>query len=43
MDSLMAEVLEGHIREHVFSGGGTKSEGRRAAADLIDIIHSYLE
>jgi DNA-binding FrmR family transcriptional regulator len=43
MDSLMADVLEGHIREHVFPGGGSKSEGRRAAEDLIGIIHSYLK
>ncbi len=43
MDSLMAEVLEGHIRDHVFPGGGTKSGGRRAAADLINIIHAYLK
>lgn len=42
MDSLMAEVLEGHIREHVFPRG-TRIEGRRAAEDLIDIIRSYLK
>ena len=42
MDSLMAEVLEGHIRDHVFPSG-TRTEGRRAAEDLIDIIRSYLK
>ncbi len=42
MDSLMAEVLEDHIREHVFSGGA-KRENRRAADDLVDVIRSYLK
>jgi DNA-binding FrmR family transcriptional regulator len=42
MDSLMAEVLEGHIRDHVFPGGSTRVEGRRAAQDLIGIVRSYL-
>jgi DNA-binding FrmR family transcriptional regulator len=43
MDGLMAEVLEGHIRDHVFRGASAKSEGKRAAEDLIDLIRSYLK
>jgi DNA-binding FrmR family transcriptional regulator len=43
MDSLMAEVLEGHIRDHVFRGARARSDERRAAEDLVDIIRSYLK
>jgi FrmR/RcnR family transcriptional regulator, repressor of rcnA expression len=43
MDSLMAEVLEGHIRDHAFRGAGSKSEDGEAAQDLVDIIRSYLK
>jgi DNA-binding FrmR family transcriptional regulator len=43
MDSLMAEVLEGHIRDHVFPRRSATSEGKRAAEDLVEIIRSYLK
>jgi DNA-binding FrmR family transcriptional regulator len=43
MDSLMAEVLEGHIRDHAFRGARAKSEKGQAAEDLVDIIRSYLK
>ena len=43
MDSLMAEVIEGHIRDHAFRGARARSEDRQAAEDLIDIIRSYLK
>ena len=43
MDSLMAEVIEGHIRDHAFRGARVTSEDGRAAEDLIDIIRSYLK
>jgi len=43
MDSLMAEVIEGHIREHVFTGARGKSEERQAAADLVKVVRSYLK
>jgi FrmR/RcnR family transcriptional regulator, repressor of rcnA expression len=43
MDSLMAEVIEGHIRDHAFRGARAKSEEGRAAQDLVDIIRSYLK
>jgi len=43
MDSLMAEVIEGHIRDHAFRGARATSEDGRAAEDLVDIIHSYLK
>lgn len=43
MDSLMAEVLEGHIRDHAFRGVKAKSDEGQAAEDLVDIIRSYLK
>ena len=43
MDSLMAEVIEGHIRDHAFRGARATSEDGRAAEDLVDIIRSYLK
>ena len=43
MDSLMAEVIEGHIRDHAFRGARAKSEEGQAADDLVDIIRSYLK
>lgn len=40
MDSLMAEVMEGHIREHALTG---PRRSRDAAADeLIAIVRAYL-
>ena len=43
MDSLMAEVIEGHVRDHAFRGARPRSEEGRAAQDLVDIIRSYLK
>jgi DNA-binding FrmR family transcriptional regulator len=40
MDSLMAEVMDGHIREHALSG---TPRNRSAAADeLMAIVRAYL-
>jgi DNA-binding FrmR family transcriptional regulator len=43
MDSLMAEVIEDHIRDHVFRGARGRSDEREAAADLVKIVRSYLK
>jgi DNA-binding FrmR family transcriptional regulator len=43
MDSLMAEVIEGHIRDHAFRGARATSEEGKAAQDLVGIIRSYLK
>jgi len=43
MDSLMAEVIEGHIRDHAFRGARAKSEEKQAADDLVGIIRAYLK
>src|SRR5262249_14876089 len=43
MDSLMAEVIEGHIRDHVFRGARGTSEERQAAVDLVKVVRSYFK
>jgi DNA-binding FrmR family transcriptional regulator len=43
MNSLMAEVVEDHIRDHAFHGARPKSDEARAAEDLVDIVRSYLK
>ena len=43
MDGLMAEVVEGHIRDHVFRDARARSDAREAAADLIKIVRSYFK
>jgi FrmR/RcnR family transcriptional regulator, repressor of rcnA expression len=43
MDGLMAEVIEGHIRDHVFRGARGKPDERQAAADLVKVVRSYLK
>jgi DNA-binding FrmR family transcriptional regulator len=40
MDSLMAEVMEGHIRDHAL-GGTSRSRGA-AAEELVEIVRAYL-
>jgi DNA-binding FrmR family transcriptional regulator len=42
MDSLMAEVLEGHIREHAMTPHQTPDRAMATAEDLIDIVRAYL-
>jgi DNA-binding FrmR family transcriptional regulator len=43
MNSLMAEVLEGHIREHAFSAVKPGSKGEEAAREVIEVVRSYLK
>ena len=42
-DSLMAEVVEGHIREHMVDSGrrGTQAESQ-AADELIEVVRRYV-
>jgi len=41
---LMNEVLEDHVRGHVFAGGPLDSDARkREADDLVGILRSYLK
>ena len=44
IDSLMAEILEGHIRFHVVDPDhAPTSERARAAQELIDVIRMYMK
>ena len=44
MNSLMAELLEGHIRSHVLDGKNKPTSEQLAAADeVIEMVKSYLK
>jgi len=44
MDSLMAEVIEGHIRFHILSqDGNATDEQTQAADDLVSALRAYLK
>jgi DNA-binding FrmR family transcriptional regulator len=44
LDSLMAEVIEGHIRFHVLDPNRTPTDEQTSAAqDLIDALKTYLK
>jgi DNA-binding FrmR family transcriptional regulator len=40
MDALMAEVIDGHIRDHIL--GGTPANSKRAADELVSALRAYL-
>jgi FrmR/RcnR family transcriptional regulator, repressor of frmRAB operon len=43
LDGLIAEVVEGHIREHVIDPEAPQNDPRaRAAEELVGIVHSFL-
>jgi FrmR/RcnR family transcriptional regulator, repressor of frmRAB operon len=42
-DSLMAEVLESHIREHAAADYRSRGAAMAAANDLIDLVRAYLK
>ena len=43
LNSLMGQILEGHIRSHLLDTGPGKGAGRRRAArEVIDIINAFL-
>jgi len=43
INSLMAEVLEDHIRLHLLSSEKTTSQPDELAEDLIDLVRAYLK
>ena len=44
MNSLMAELLEGHIRTHILNGKRKATSGQLSAADdVIEMVKSYLK
>ncbi len=43
LDGLIAEIVEGHIREHVIDPDAPRSDPRaQAAEELVRILHSFL-
>lgn len=43
MNGLMAEVIEGHIHEHIAATDCSDAERRHAANELIDVVRTYLK
>lgn len=43
MNSLMAEIIEGHIRMHVVDPDHERGSRARGAEELIEIVQSYLK
>lgn len=43
MNSLMAEIIEDHIRMHVVDPAHERSSRARGAEELIDIVQAYLK
>jgi len=43
INSLMAEVLEEHIREHMMQSGEATLSFNEVAEDLIDLVRAYLK
>jgi FrmR/RcnR family transcriptional regulator, repressor of frmRAB operon len=43
MNSLMAELLEGHIRNHVLSQRKSNAGQTLAAEEVIEMVRSYLK
>ena len=43
VNSLMAEVLEDHIRLHLLSSGSDGGPSNELAEDLIDLLRAYLK
>lgn len=43
INSLMAEVLEDHIRLHLLASGKNASAPHELAEDLIDLVRAYLK
>jgi DNA-binding FrmR family transcriptional regulator len=42
LDGFIAEIIEDHIREHLFDPERGGTARARAAEELIEIVHSYL-
>jgi DNA-binding FrmR family transcriptional regulator len=43
INSLMAEVLEDHIRNHIMAGGKPSMPPPELAEDLIELVRAYLK
>jgi DNA-binding FrmR family transcriptional regulator len=43
MNSLMAELLEGHVRNHVLNGKKSSASQASAGEEVIKMVRSYLK
>jgi DNA-binding FrmR family transcriptional regulator len=43
LNSLMAEVIEGHIRTHVVDPRARNSDRAQGAEELIEVVQAYLK
>ncbi len=44
LNGLMAQILEGHVREHVIDPGRKPTQAQLEAADeLVDVVKAYLK
>ncbi len=44
LNGLMAQILEGHVREQVIDPGGEPTQAQLEAADeLVDVVKAYLK
>lgn len=43
LNSLITEILEGHIRSHLLEGARSKTERDQAAHELIDVVKAFLK
>jgi len=43
MNSLMAEIIEGHIRAHVVDPAHERGSRGRGAEELIEVVQAYLK
>jgi DNA-binding FrmR family transcriptional regulator len=42
LDSLVAEILEGHIRSHLLESASSKADREQVARELIDVVNAFL-
>jgi DNA-binding FrmR family transcriptional regulator len=43
INSLMAEILEGHIRFHLLDHAGSKAERDQATHEIIEVMNAFLK
>jgi DNA-binding FrmR family transcriptional regulator len=43
LNSLLAEIVEGHVRFHIADPRVSKEERTDAASELVDVIRAYLK
>lgn len=43
LNSLIVEILEGHIRSHLLEGVRSRTERDQAAHELIDVVNAFLK